>query len=131
MAITAVPGFISKPSRYSFAETVSRLEKTLETKGVKLFAVVDHSEEAAKAGLIMPPTKVLNFGNPKGGTPLMLAAPTLAIDLPLKFLVSEDAAGKVWVAFNAPEYLQQRHGIPAELVKNISVAGPLIDQALR
>lgn len=122
--MTTVPGFIAKPSRYAFAETVSRLEKTLETKGVKLFAVVDHSGEAAKAGMSMPPTKVLIFGSPKGGTPLMLAAPSLAIDLPLKFLVSEDAAGKVWVSFNAPEYLQQRHEIPADLVKNISAAGP-------
>lgn len=128
--MTSVPGLVSKPSRYSFAETVSRLEKTLETKGVKLFAVVDHGGEAAKAGMAMPPTKVLIFGSPKGGTPLMLAAPSLAIDLPLKFLVSEDAAGKVWVSFNAPEYLQQRHGFPADLMKNISVAGPLIDQAL-
>ncbi|MGH9705325.1 MAG: DUF302 domain-containing protein, partial [Candidatus Acidiferrales bacterium] len=75
-------------------------------------------------GMSMPPTKVLIFGSPKGGTPLMLAAPSLAIDLPLKFLVSEDAAGKVWVSFNAPEYLQQRHEIPADLVKNISAAGP-------
>lgn len=128
--MTTVQGFISKPSRYSFVETVSRLEKMLETKGVKLFAVVDHSGEAAKAGMSMPPTKVLIFGSPKGGTPLMHAAPSLAIDLPLKLLISEDAAGKVWVSFNAPEYLQQRHGIPADLVKNISVAAPLIDQAL-
>lgn len=128
--MTTVPGFIRKPSPYSFAETVARLEKTLETKGVKLFAVVDHSGEAAKAGMAMPPTKVLIFGNPQGGTPLMLAAPSLAIDLPLKFLVSKDSAGKVWVGFNAPEYLQQRHGIPADLVKNISVAGPIVDQAL-
>ncbi|MGH9708664.1 MAG: DUF302 domain-containing protein, partial [Candidatus Acidiferrales bacterium] len=89
--MTTVPGFIAKPSRYAFAETVSRLEKTLETKGVKLFAVVDHRGEAVKAGMSMPPTKVLIFGSPKGGTPLMLAAPSLAIDLPLKFLVSEDA----------------------------------------
>lgn len=128
--MTSVPGFISKPSQYSFAETVSRLEKTLVSKGVKVFAVVDHGGEAAKLGMEMPSAKVLIFGNPKAGTPLMLAAPSLAIDLPLKFLVSEDGAGKVWVSFNAPEYLQQRHGIPAELMKNISVAGPLIDQAL-
>ncbi|MGH7837403.1 MAG: DUF302 domain-containing protein [Candidatus Binataceae bacterium] len=128
--MTSIAGLISKPSQYSFAETVSSLEKTLESNGVKIFAVVDHSGEAAKAGMAMSPAKLLIFGNPKAGTPLMIAAPSVAIDLPLKILISEDSAGKVWLSFNAPEYLQQRHGIPADLMKNISVAGALIDQAL-
>ena len=97
-------------------------------KGIKLFTIIDHSGEAASAGLSMPPTKVLIFGNPKGGTPLMLAAPSTAIDLPLKILVAEDAQGKVWISWNDPAYLQQRHGFPKELMANIGVAGMLASQ---
>ena len=95
-----------------------------------MFAVVDHSGEAAKVGLKMPPTKVLIFGSPKAGTPLMLAAPSLAIDLPLKALVAEDAGGKVSVTYNDPEYLRVRHGFPAELTKNVAGAGALIAKAV-
>ncbi len=121
-------GIITIPSRYSVDETVARLEAMLHEKGIKLFAIVDHSGEAASAGLAMPPTKLLIFGNPKAGTPVMLAAPSAAIDLPLKILVAEDAAGKVTLSWNDPEYLQQRHNIPAELTANLKAAAALACQ---
>jgi uncharacterized protein (DUF302 family) len=108
-------------SQHSVDETVSKLQAMLQAKNVKLFAVVDHSGEAEKAGLKMPNTKLLIFGNPKGGTPLMLASPSAAIDLPLKILVAEDGAGKVWVSYNTTAYLQQRHNLPANLLPNIAV----------
>ena len=122
-------GIVSKPSHHSVNETVDRLKNILQTKGVTLFALVDHSGEAEKAGLKMPPTKLLIFGNPKAGTPLMLAAPTSAIDLPLKILVSEDNQGKVWVSYNSPEYLRQRHSFPADLLPNIAVVEALAAKA--
>jgi uncharacterized protein (DUF302 family) len=107
-------------------ETVEKLRKTLQEKGITLFSVVDHSGEAAKAGMNMPPTKLVIFGSPKGGTPLMLAAPSVAIDLPLKVLVAEDAKGNVTVSYNSPEYLRERHGLPADLVPNIAVIEALV-----
>jgi uncharacterized protein (DUF302 family) len=122
-------GIISKPSKYSVPETLHRLETILTAKGIQVFALVDHSGEAEKAGLKMPPTQLLIFGNPKGGTPVMLAAPTSAIDLPLKILVWEDDLGKVWLSYNSPAYLQGRHGIPPQLMKNIAVAEALAEQA--
>jgi uncharacterized protein (DUF302 family) len=106
-------------------DTVEKLKTILKSKRVTLFALVDHSGEAEKAGLKMPPTKLLIFGNPKGGTPLMLAAPSAAIDLPLKILVAEDAQGKVWISYNDPEYLKERHGLPENLVQNIAVVQAL------
>jgi len=130
MSAITVPGFVSKPSKYSVPETIARLSAILKTKRIAIFALVDHSGEADKAGLKMRPTQLLIFGNPKGGTPLMLAAPSVAIDLPLKALVWQDEEGKVWLSFNSPDYLQQRHGFPADLEKNISVIEPLLDQAL-
>jgi len=126
----SVTGFISKPAKNSVAETSERFAALLKSKGITLFALIDHSGEAEKAGLKMPPTKLFIFGNPKGGTPVMLAAPTIAIDLPLKVLVWEDAAGKAWVSFNDPGYLQNRHHVPDALVKNISVVEGLVDQVL-
>jgi uncharacterized protein (DUF302 family)/uncharacterized membrane protein YidH (DUF202 family) len=125
MALIAENGIISQPSHHSVDETVGRLKGILQAKGVTLFALVDHSGEAAKVGLKMPPTKLLIFGSPKAGTPLMLAAPSSAIDLPLKILVREDAQGKVWVAYNSPDYLQKRHGFPPELSANIAVVEAL------
>jgi uncharacterized protein (DUF302 family) len=125
----AVPGFVSKPSKYSVDETVSRFEALLNSKGIKLFALVDHSGEAEKAGLKMPPTKLLIFGNPAAGTPVMLVAPSIAIDLPLKVLIWQDAAGATWISFNDPAYLQARHNVPSDLAKNIGVVGALVDQA--
>ncbi|HEY1679805.1 MAG TPA: DUF302 domain-containing protein [Candidatus Sulfotelmatobacter sp.] len=123
-------GLVEISSRYSFDETVSRLQSAFEGKMLKVFAVIDHSGEAEKAGLKMHPTKVLIFGSPKAGTPLMVASPSLAIDLPLKALVAEGPDGKVSVTFNSPEYLQQRHGFPVELVKNLAGAGPVIASAV-
>lgn len=122
-------GIVRIASQHSVGETVARLEAILRAKKVKLFTVVDHSGEAQKAGLKMPDTKLLIFGNPKGGTPLMLAAPSVAVDLPLKILVAEDGAGKVWISYNAPAYLQQRHNLPADLVPNIAVIEALAANA--
>jgi uncharacterized protein (DUF302 family) len=118
-------GIITRQSSHSVEETVAKLEAILKEKGIKLFAIVDHSGEAVSAGLKMPPTKVLIFGNPKGGTPLMLAAPSTALDLPLKILVAEDTDGSVWLSWNDPAYLQERHGFPKELIANIAAAGAL------
>ena len=129
MSMNADNGIIRKPSNYSVNDTVAKLTGILEAKGVKLFAVVDHSGEAEKAGMKMPPTKLLIFGNPKAGTPLMLASPSIAIDLPLKILVSEDANGKVWLSYNSPDYLKQRHNLPADLLPNISVVEALATKA--
>jgi len=123
-------GLIQVASRYPVDETVQRLRSFFEQKGLQVFAVIDHSGEAEKVGLKMRPTKVVIFGSPKGGTPLMVAAPTLAIDLPLKALVAEDENGKVWVTYNSPQYLQQRHGVPEDLIKNIAGAGALIGKAV-
>jgi uncharacterized protein (DUF302 family) len=125
-----VTGFVQLASGYSVGETVDRLTAAFPAKGLQLFALVDHSGEAEKAGLKMRPTKLLIFGSPKEGTPLMVAAPTLAIDLPLKALVWEDEAGKVWLAYNSPECLQQRHGVPADLVKNIAGVGAVLQKAV-
>lgn len=93
--------------------------------------MVDHSGEAEKAGMKMRPTKLAIFGSPKGGTPVMLAAPPIAIDLPLKVLVWEDSRGKVWVSYNDPEYLKGRHAVPDHLVKNIAVVGTLIQEVVK
>jgi len=126
----AANGLIVVQSKHSVDETVLRLEAAFREKGMQVFAVIDHSGEAEKVGLKMAPTKVILFGSPKGGTPLMIAAPSLAIDLPLKALVAEDSAGKVSVTHNDPEYLRQRHGVPADLIKNLAGAGALITKAM-
>src|ERR1039458_8912693 len=123
-------GLVQVASPHTVNETVNRLETILAQRGVRVFALIDHSGEAEKIGMKMRPTKLVIFGNPKGGTPLMVAAPTLAIDLPLKALVWEDEGGKVWVSYNSPEYLQQRHGVPEDLIKNIAVAGALVAKAV-
>jgi uncharacterized protein (DUF302 family) len=123
-------GLVTVRSGYAVDETVRRLSSAFQEKGMQVFAVIDHSGEAEKVGLKMRPTKVVIFGSPKGGTPLMVAAPSLAIDLPLKALVAEGADGKVLVTYNAPEYLQERHGVPAELIKNLAGAGGLIAKAV-
>ena len=124
-------GLIHLRSPYSVPETLKRLEALLTAKGLMVFGRVDHSGEAAKVGLTMRPTQLIIFGSPKAGTPLMVASPTLAIDLPLKALAWEDADGKVWLSSNSPEYLKTRHGIPDELVKNIAGAGGLMDAAVK
>jgi uncharacterized protein (DUF302 family) len=122
-------GIINVESHHSVDETVERLRAILAAKSVTLFALVDHSGEAAKAGLTMRPTKLLIFGSPKAGTPVMLAAPSIAIDLPLKILVWEDAEGKTWVSYNAPEYLRERHNVPEELMQNLAVVAALAAKA--
>src|SRR5713101_4452482 len=121
MAADKSSGLVEIPSNHSVVETVAKLKGILQEKGITLFALVDHSGEAAKAGMKMRPTKLLIFGNPKAGTPFMLAAPRSAIDLPLKILIWEDAQGKVWVTYNSPAYLQERHNLPPELLPNIAV----------
>jgi uncharacterized protein (DUF302 family) len=122
-------GLVDLPSKHPVDETVEKLKGILQSKGVTLFALIDHSGEAAKAGLKMRPTKLLIFGNPKSGTPVMLAAPSSAIDLPLKVLIWEDAQGKVWVTYNSPTYLQERHDFPPELIQNIAVVEALAKAA--
>jgi uncharacterized protein (DUF302 family) len=122
-------GIVKIPSHHSVDETVDKLKTILKSKGVALFALVDHSGEAEKVGLKMPPTKLLIFGNPKGGTPLMLAAPSAAIDLPLKILVAEDSQGKVWISYNSPDYLKERHSLPQDLLQNIAVVQTLATAA--
>ncbi|HZW81247.1 MAG TPA: DUF302 domain-containing protein [Candidatus Deferrimicrobiaceae bacterium] len=123
-------GLTRVASPHSVEETIERLESVLKERNLQLFALIDHSGEAEKVGLKMRPTKLLIFGSPKGGTPVMVAAPTIAIDLPLKALVSEDESGQVWVTYNTPEYLGQRHDVPADLMKNISGVGVLIAKAV-
>jgi uncharacterized protein (DUF302 family) len=130
MGPAAENGMIHLASPYSVPETLRRLESLLQARGLAIFARIDHSGEAEKAGLKMRPTQLLIFGSPKQGTPLMVASPTLAIDLPLKALAWEDASGKVWLSYNTPEYLKQRHNIPDELLKNISGVGALLQKAL-
>lgn len=127
----ATPGMIHICSPYSATETLKRVESVLHEKGLTIFCIVDHSGEAENVGLKLRPTQLILFGSPKGGTPVMVASPTIAIDLPLKALIWEDAGGKVWVSHNSPEYLQQRHNVPADLVKSISAAGPLLQQAVK
>ena len=122
-------GIVTLPSNHSAEETLKKLKSILQSKGVMLFALIDHSGEAEKVGMKMPDTKLLIFGSPKAGTPLMLAAPSIAIDLPLKILVWEDAAKKVWVSYNSAKYLEQRHGLPQELLKNIEVIATLASAA--
>jgi len=128
MTSTADNGIVSVESHHSVNETVDKLQAILQAKGVMLFALVDHSGEAEKVGMKMPPTKLAIFGSPKAGTPLMLAAPSVAIDLPLKILISQDGQGKVWVSYNSPSYLQARHNLPPELLQNIAVVEALANK---
>jgi uncharacterized protein (DUF302 family) len=122
-------GLIDIPSNHSVEETVRKLKGILQAKGVTLFALVDHSGESEKAGMKMRPTKLVIFGNPKAGTPVMVASPSSAIDLPLKILIWEDAQGNVWVTYNSSSYLRDRHGIPSELMPNIEIIETLAKKA--
>jgi len=123
-------GLVHLRSPYSVSDTLKRLESLVQARGLAVFGRIDHSGEAERAGLKMRPTQLIIFGSPAAGTPLMVAAPTLAIDLPLKALIWEDADGKVWLSYNRPEYLQQRHDVPGELVKNIAGIGALLQKAV-
>ena len=122
-------GIVDKRSNHPVEQTVDRLKALLQSKEVTLFAVIDHSGEAEKVGMKMRPTKLLIFGSPKGGTPLMLAAPSIAIDLPLKILVWEDSAGTTWVSYNSPDYLRERHRLREDLLANIAVVQVLAEKA--
>ena len=122
-------GIISIPSTHDVDATVGKLKAILDSKGVKIFAVIDHSGEAQKAGMPMRNTKLVIFGSPKAGTPLMIASPSIAIDLPLKILIAEDAAGKVWISYNSPAYLLARHSVPKELAQNIAAVELLAREA--
>jgi len=122
-------GIIDRPSHHSVDQTVERLQEILQAKGVTLFALVDHGGEAERAGMKMRPTKLVIFGSPTAGTPVMLAAPSIAIDLPLKILVWEDGQGKVWVSYNSLAYLQERHGVPNELLQNLAAVETLATKA--
>ena len=129
MGATPANGILDIPSHNSVQEAVEKLKNILQSRGVTLFALIDHSGEAEKVGLKMPPTKLFIFGSPKAGTPLMLASPSIALDLPLKILIREDSGGKVWVSYNSPAYLENRHGLPPELVQNIAVVEMLARKA--
>lgn len=130
VAAAQTNGLVAKPSKYSVAETIDRLEKVVKAKGITVFARIDHAGEADKVGLKLRPTQLLILGNPKTGTPVMIAAQSAAIDLPLKALAWEDANGKVWLGYNSAEYLKQRHNIADELVKNVGAIAGLVDAAL-
>jgi uncharacterized protein (DUF302 family) len=119
-------GIVDRVSPFGVNETVEKLTRLLQAKGVTLFAIVDHSGEAEKVDMHMLPTRLLIFGNPKAGTPLMLARPSVAIDLPLKILVWQDGDGRTWMSYNSPDYLKQRHGLPDELLQNIAVVETLV-----
>ena len=129
MNLAADKGIIDRRSNHTVDQTVEKLKNILESKGVTLFALVNHSGEAEKVGMKMLPTKLLIFGSPKAGTPLMLAVPSIAIDLPLKILVWEDTGGQVWVSYNSSEYLKERHGLPSDLVQNIAIVAALAEKA--
>jgi uncharacterized protein (DUF302 family) len=124
-------GMVHLPSPYSVTNTLQRLQSVIASKGLTIFARIDHSGEATKVGLKMPPTELLIFGSPKSGTPLMIASPTLALDLPLKALVWQDGDGAAWLSYNSPEYLQQRHNIPEALIQNIAGIRSICEEAVR
>lgn len=121
---------VTKPSKYSVPETIDRIERAVTAKGMQSFARIDHGGEARKVGLAMRPTELLIFGNPKGGTALMVARPTAAIDLPMKALAWEDEDGKVWLTYNSPALLHERHGVPTELTSKLDPVGKLLEAAV-
>ncbi len=131
MASLPKNGMLHLASAHAATETVDRIQTVLKEKGLTIFALIDHSGEAAKASLQMHFAQLIIFGSPNAGTPLMVAAPTLALDLPLKALVWEDADGKVWVSYNDPEYLRERHGMPQNLIANIAGAAMLLQKAVQ
>ena len=130
-ALAADNGLVARPSKYSVNETVEKIEAAAKARGLVVFARIDHAEAAQKAGLTMRPTVVILIGSPKAGTPVMQAAPSAAIDLPLKALVAESADGSTTVTINDPGYLKTRHALPEELQKNVAGLGPLLDAALQ
>lgn len=115
----AAPGLTTVRSKYSAKETLDRLEAEVKARGIEVFARIDHAAGATAVGLPLRPTTVLIFGNAKAGTPLMQADQTVGIDLPLKALVYEDESGAVWVAYNDPQWIAQRHGLGASVAANV------------
>jgi uncharacterized protein (DUF302 family) len=130
-ATSPVRGIVQIPSHYSVEETINRLQELLEQKGVKIFARIDQRREAESVGLKLRPTELLIFGSPATGTPVMQDSPTSALDLPLKVAAWQDASGQVWIAYNSPEFFQQRHGLTPDQVKALAAPNPLIDAALK
>jgi len=124
-------GIVRVLSALSFDETYSRLESAVKSRGLHVFATIDFTGDAKRAGMKMKPTRLLIFGNPRAGTPLMEAAPSVALDFPLKVLVAEDSGGKAWVSYNSPEYLRARHNIPVDLLKNISGIESVVESAVK
>src|SRR5437588_3036466 len=127
----SVEGILTRPSPFSVEETLERLQAAIHNRKLTLFAHIDHSGEAKRVGLTMQETHVLIFGNPKGGTPLMIASPLLALDLPLKVLIWQSEDNRVWVSTTSVVYLRDRYAIPQELVGNIAVVDAIIEQALK
>jgi uncharacterized protein (DUF302 family) len=129
--LPSAEGIVSQASPFSMEETLERLKTLVHNKGLMVFAQIDHSDEAERVGLTMRPAHVLFFGSPKAGTPLMVASPLLALDLPLKVLVWQDKDGQVWVSYASPEYLARRYSIPDDLVANIAGIAGLVDGTIR
>jgi uncharacterized protein (DUF302 family) len=127
--IDAERGLVRIASRYTVGETIGRLETVLREHGISVFARIDFSGDAQRSGLTLRPEELLVFGNPKAGTPLMVASPSVGIDLPFKVLAWEDADGRVWVAYNSPEYIVTRHGLDGAFARNLAALVPLITQA--
>ncbi|MEP6546379.1 MAG: DUF302 domain-containing protein [Gammaproteobacteria bacterium] len=128
-AAGAVDGLQILPTQHTVADILRRVQTLARARGLTVFAQIDFSGDAERSGLELRPMGLVILGNPKGGTPLMVAAPTVAIDLPLKILTWHDAQGQTWLAYNKPEYLQARHGFPAELIKNIATLSALAEAA--
>jgi uncharacterized protein (DUF302 family) len=126
----SVEGIVSRPSPFSVEETLERLQAAIHSRNLTIFAQIDHSGEARRVGLTMQEAHVLIFGNPRGGTPLMIASPLLALDLPLKVLVWQGEADRVWVSTTSIAYLRDRYAIPQELVGNLAIVDAVIEQAL-
>ena len=121
-------GIVSVKSSQSFSETCRRMELLIKTRSMIIFGDVDFQRDAERAGLRLWPARLFIFGNPASGTPLIQAAPTSALDFPLKVLVTQDLSGGVWLRYNSPAYLAERHGIPANLLKNISGIEGLVEK---
>ncbi len=124
-------GLVHLKSPHGVSETIERLQDAIGSRGIPILARIDHSGDAMRAGLQMNPAQLLIFGNAKAGTPLMVASPTIAIDLPLKALVWEDADGAVWLSYNSPEYLVQRHSLPLDLAQNIAAIKAVSEDAVK
>jgi uncharacterized protein (DUF302 family) len=129
IANAAIDGLRVLPTQHAVADVLQRIQSLARARGLTVFAQIDFSGDAERSGLTLRPTGLVILGNPKGGTPLIVASPTVAIDLPLKILAWQDAEGHTWVAYNEPEYVQARHRFPAELLKNIAALGALTEAA--